>query len=91
VIPRKHGGGDEVQNLALACIDCNLPKSSNLFGIDPTTGQTIELFNPRTNRWDEHFVWQGAVLNGLTPVGRATIRVLNINDDERQRVRLTGT
>ncbi|MEI6535112.1 MAG: HNH endonuclease, partial [Verrucomicrobiaceae bacterium] len=24
IIPRKHGGNDELSNLALACIDCNL-------------------------------------------------------------------
>jgi 5-methylcytosine-specific restriction endonuclease McrA len=90
VVPRKHGGGDEVQNLALACIDCNLAKSSNLAGIDPTTGQTVQLFNPRSQRWDEHFVWKGVFLVGLTPVGRATIAVLNMNDEERQRVRVAA-
>jgi 5-methylcytosine-specific restriction endonuclease McrA len=90
IIPRKHGGGDEDLNLALACIDCNLAKSSNLTGIDPTTGQTDSLFNPRSERWSDHFAWQGTLLVGLTPTGRATIRVLNINDDERQRVRLAA-
>jgi|SRR3989304_6332284 len=90
IIPRKHGGGDENENIALACIDCNLAKSSNLAGIDPTTGETAMLFNPRTERWDEHFSWSGTLLVGLTPVGRTTIRVLNVNDDERQRVRLAA-
>jgi len=90
IIPRKHGGGDEVHNLALACIDCNLAKSSNLAGIDPTTGQTVPLFNPRSQQWNDHFAWQATLLVGLTPTGRATIRVLNINDDERQRVRLAA-
>ncbi|MEX2171039.1 MAG: HNH endonuclease [Pirellulales bacterium] len=47
IVPRKHGGGDEDQNLAMACVDCNLAKSSNLAGIDPTAGQTVLLFNPR--------------------------------------------
>jgi hypothetical protein len=61
-----------------------------LAGIDPTTGQTVPLFNPRSQRWDDHFAWQGTLLVGLTPTGRATIRVLNINDDERQRVRLAA-
>jgi 5-methylcytosine-specific restriction endonuclease McrA len=88
IISRKHGGGDDDHNLALACIDCNLSKSSNLSGIDPATGQTVPLFNPRAQQWHEHFAWQGTILFGLTPIGRATIRVLNINDDERQRVRL---
>jgi hypothetical protein len=90
IIPRKHGGGDHHENLALACIDCNLAKSSNLAGIDAATGQTVLLFNPRAQRWDEHFAWQGALVIGLTPVGRATIQVLNMNDDDRQQVRLAG-
>jgi hypothetical protein len=88
IIPRKHGGGDDDQNLALACIDCNLAKSSNLTGIDPATGQIEQLFNPRTQFWQEHFAWQGTVLLGLMPNGRATIRVPNVSDDERQRVRM---
>jgi 5-methylcytosine-specific restriction endonuclease McrA len=88
--PRKHGGGDEEQNLALACIDCNLAKSSNLTGIDPLSGDVTELFNPRSQTWADHFAWQGVLLTGLTPTGRATIRVLNINDEERQRVRLVA-
>lgn len=90
IIPRKHGGGDEVQNLALACIDCNLAKSSNLTGIDPETGHTTPLFNPRTQRWEDHFAWHGTQVVGSTPTGRTTVRVLNINDEERQRVRLAA-
>lgn len=46
IIPKKHGGTDELENLALACIDCNLRKGSNLTGIDPLTGQTVSLFIP---------------------------------------------
>ena len=91
IVPRKHGGDDEEPNLRIACIDCNLAKSSNLTGIDPTTEAIAQLFNPRTQSWDDHFAWQGALLVGKTPTGRATIRVLDINDEERQRVRLAGS
>ncbi len=35
IIPIKHGGGDELENLALAYAECNLKKSSDLAGIDP--------------------------------------------------------
>ena len=38
VRPRKHGGTDDGDNLALTCIDCNLRKGPNLTGIDPGTG-----------------------------------------------------
>ncbi len=55
VRPKKHGGSDSIENLALACIDCNLRKGTNLSGIDPDTDQVIELFNPRTQPWADHF------------------------------------
>lgn len=55
IIPKKHGGIDVEDNLALACIDCNLAKSSNLTGIDPDTGRVTALFHPRTQTWSDHF------------------------------------
>lgn len=88
ILPKKHGGGDEVGNLALACIDCNLHKGANLTGIDPDTGRVVTLFNPRTQRWTEHFYWEGCSLVGITAAGRTTIRVLDINSEERIRVRV---
>lgn len=90
VIPRKHGGTDDEANLALACIDCNLHKGSNLTGIDPQTGQIAELFNPRRQRWTDHFAWHGMEIVGLTPVGRATVRVLEVNAEDRIQVRLAA-
>ena len=85
--PLKHGGTDDLQNLALACIDCNLGKASNLTGIDPDTGRITELFHPRRDLWDEHFAWQGIHIVGKTPVGRTTIHVLNMNPDDQLALR----
>jgi 5-methylcytosine-specific restriction endonuclease McrA len=85
--PRKHDGTDDESNLALACIDCNLRKGSNLTGIDPESDQITELFNPRTQRWEDHFVWYGVTIIGLTDVGRATIKVMELNSDDRLVVR----
>ncbi len=64
IIPKVHGGTDDVENLALACIDCNLHKGTNLTGIDPQTNQLTELFHPRRQHWDEHFQLQGVYLVG---------------------------
>ncbi len=58
IIPRKHGGEDHLDNLALACADCNLRKSSDLAGIDPLTSQLTPLFHPRTDLWQDHFSWK---------------------------------
>jgi len=66
---------------------CNLSKSSNLSGIDIETGQTVVLFNPRTQIWSEHFAYSDAEIIGLTPTGRATVAVLNMNEPRRLQLR----
>lgn len=43
----------------------------------------VPLFNPRTDSWNEHFEFDGALIIGLTPAGRATVRTLGMNDDDR--------
>lgn len=75
IISRKHGGDDSLDNLALACIDCNLAKGTNIAGIDPVTRQTTEIFHPRSQTWESHFEWQGAYLVGKSPIGRTTVEV----------------
>lgn len=87
VVAIKHGGNSGLANLALACQNCNLHKGPNLTGIDPETGETTPLFHPRTDVWEEHFAQRGYVINGLTPKGRATIRVLAMNDDDQLAIR----
>jgi len=87
IIPKVHGGTDDLDNLALACIDCNLHKGTNLTGIDPQTNEVTELFNPRRQRWDEHFVRREIHIAGLTATGRTTIRVLNMNSEDQIALR----
>jgi 5-methylcytosine-specific restriction endonuclease McrA len=87
IVPRKHGGASDPDNLALACIDCNLHKGPNLAGIDPATGLVTILFNPRLDRWDDHFQWSGIVIVGKTAIGRTTINVLCMNSDDHLELR----
>ena len=63
-------------------------------GIDPATGHLAALFHPRKDAWPEHFsahigtlIPLGVEIRGLTPVGRATVRVLGLNEEMRQMVR----
>jgi hypothetical protein len=86
--PRKHGGGDDVTNLALACDRCSLHKGYNLTGIDEETGQIVPLFDPRAQTWDDHFRFEGVRIIGLTPTGRATVRVCRMNSPRRLRLRM---
>lgn len=87
IIARQHGGPDDESNLALACHRCNHHKGTNLSGIDPETGQTVSLFNPRQSSWSDHFDHRGPVIAGLTPMGRATVRVLAMNAQRRIELR----
>jgi hypothetical protein len=82
VTAQKHGGPTTAENLALACIHCNLHKGTDLTGIDPVTGRITRLFHPRQDDWHEHFLWAAAELIGVTDVGRTTIAVLAINNPD---------
>jgi hypothetical protein len=87
IIPEKHNGLTELENLALSCFFCNRYKGPNLAGIDPETGQIVPLFHPRRDDWSGNFSWSHARLTGRTPTGRATIAVLRINDTARISLR----
>jgi HNH endonuclease len=80
---RKHRGPTTLANTCLACAQCNAAKGPNAAGYDPATDQLVPLFNPRADSWADHFAWDGPVLVGKTPVGRATIEVLGINRADR--------
>lgn len=83
LIALKHDGRTVSENLALACQLCNRYKGSDLAAIDPLTGAPAWLFNPRQQKWHEHFELVGARIIGLTPAGRATVEVLRLNAPSR--------
>ncbi len=80
IVAKQHGGGEDSGNLCLACHRCNGYKGPNLAAIDPDTGEVVSLFHPRHDSWHEHFTFRGAEIVGLTPTGRATLRLLKMND-----------
>lgn len=82
VISQQHYGPTALGNLCLACPNCNNYKGPNIAGNDPRTGRLTRLFNPRRQRWERHFRWNGPVILGRTAVGRVTVDLLNMNDPE---------
>jgi hypothetical protein len=70
-----------VQNIAFACQACNCYKHKATAARDPVTGELVPLFNPRTDRWQDHFTWTEdfCATSGLTPIGRATVEKLDLN------------
>ena len=87
IIAQKHRGQTEPANLAWACFSCNLRKGPNIAGRDPESDELAPLFNPRLDKWSQHFVWEGAWLRGKTPIGRATVAVLDMNHPDSILVR----
>lgn len=81
VIAEKHGGAATLDNLAWACASCNRYKGTDLAAIDPQTNHITPIFNPRNQQWRRHFRLNGAQIDGLTTAGRATVRLLHLNDN----------
>ena len=89
IVARQHNGTDDESNLCLACHWCNFHKGPNL--ATHMDGQLVPLFHPRTQRWDEHFAVEGDRIVGLTPVGRGTVELFNMNDEDRRELRRVAT
>lgn len=88
VVPRAASGPTESGNLALACVSCSLRKGARQTAPDPLTGFDAPLFNPRLQRWADHFRWDGVVVAPLTPTGRATAAALAMNRPLAVAIRL---
>ncbi len=83
VIPLAVGGASDSENLCLACYRCNEFKGVRVDARDPLSGDTVPLFHPGRQAWQEHFAWSedGVHVIGRTACGRATIAALRLNND----------
>jgi len=79
IVAEKHGGLTKADNLANACALCNARKGSDLTSIDPFTKEIVPLYHPRQDKWTSHFRLSGAEFVPLTPVGRVTLQLLQLN------------
>jgi hypothetical protein len=83
IIAVKHGGATNADNLCLACFDCNHAKGTDIASVDWTTGRVEVLFNPRAQRWSDHFEVRYINIEPLSPTGRATVFLLKLNESVR--------
>ncbi len=83
IISVKHGGLTTEDNLAYACVFCNLHKGTDLGSIVWLTGELVRFFNPRRDFWGEHFRLDGALIQPLTDIGEVTTRILDFNSEDR--------
>ena len=93
IVPRARGGPDTLDNLALACIRCNLSKAAaqqlRVSGVD----QAVPLFNPRTDDCSACFAFvlaperEAVLIEGTNAIGRATATRLRMNAPHATRAR----
>jgi hypothetical protein len=87
IVAEQHGGQTTSENLSLACLDCNKQKGPNIASIDPETNKLVRLFNPRQDKWDDHFRFRGVEIQAKTDIGRVTIQILRLNSHYRLKQR----
>lgn len=85
VIAEKHHGPTVADNLAYACVFCNRFKGSDIGSLSARTRQLCRLFNPRTDRWADHFALEvdEVMIRPLTDVGEVTVNILEMNNPDR--------
>lgn len=81
IIPLADGGSNMRENLWSACRQCNEAKQARTHARDPETSELVPLFNPRTDKWAEHFTWSPEYTHiiGSSVTGRATVVTLQLN------------
>jgi len=85
IIPESKGGASRASNYALSCFYCNSSKGAEVTGGDPKSRREVPLFDPRKDRWEDHFRWvkNFTAIQGRTAVGRATVERLKMNSNAR--------
>ena len=93
IVPRARGGPETLDNLALACVRCNLSKAAAQAAQVGAGGETVGLFNPRLDDWSTCFEFvleptaERVLIEGKTATGRATVARLRMNTRQAARAR----
>jgi HNH endonuclease len=82
IISLKQGGITHPDNLASTCIFCNRYKGTNVGAWLPID-RFVRLYNPRIDKWFEHFEWDGPLILPRTESGEASVKILRLNDLDR--------
>jgi hypothetical protein len=83
----KHSGSGDFENLAYSCPDCNHYKGTDLGTYLDEDEIFTRFFNPRKDKWFDHFKALEGVLYAQNDVGEATIRIFQINNPDRVEIR----
>jgi hypothetical protein len=86
IVSEKHNGPTHENNLAYSCLYCNLNKGTDLGSFIRGTQKLVRFFNPRSDRWSDHFELRRADFEiiPLTKIGEVTVRIFAFNTRERK-------
>jgi hypothetical protein len=90
IIPARHGGTGNADNLSLICLPCSRGKGADTASVDSQSKDEmviVHLFNPRQDSWTEHFRVVDGKIEPLTATGRVTAKLLDFNQTQRVEIR----
>lgn len=87
IISIKHGGKTDADNLALSCFYSNNSKGTDL-GTLLNQEKFIRFYHPRKDKWSDHFKLHEHIFIPKTPIGEGTIKILQLNQENRLLERL---
>lgn len=94
IVSEKHGGLTVEADLAYSCVLCNRFKGSGIASISHRTRQLCRFFNPRTDRWGDHFRLDGVRIEPISDIGEVTVWIFELNRLhrrlEREALQRTG-
>lgn len=82
IISLKHGGSNDLENLAYSCPDCNYFKGTDLGSII-TENKLIRFYNPRTDVWDNFFEITNGVIVPKNEIAKVTEAIFKFNEIDR--------
>ena len=83
IISIKHGGPTNIENLAYSCSACNQNKGTDLGTYLPNGKKLIRFFNPRKDKWNQHFeIYEGEIV-AKTKIGEASAKIFQFNVVDR--------
>lgn len=83
ILSIKHGGETVHENLGYSSLVDNMNKGSDLGSVLPPNNKLIRFFNPRSDKWNEHFEHADGFIKPKTKIGEVTARILQFNAPER--------
>ena len=83
IISLRHEDKTVLNNLALSCGTCNRMKAADIGTYLSENLEFIRLFNPRIDIWSQHFEINLGEIFPITPIGQATVKLLDLNNPDR--------